>query len=85
MAGTLLAEVMPERVREPCGGLMHAAAYFGVLAVSAVYLLAGAELGRRGTFLLGGIPALAVFLIRRTTPEPERRQENADARLRRSF
>ncbi|WBO61817.1 MFS transporter [Streptomyces camelliae] len=85
MAGTLLSEVMPERVRERFGGLMHSAAYFGVLAVSAVYLLAGPELGWRGMFLLGGIPALAVFLIRRTTPEPERWQENADARLQRSF
>ncbi|MGW5658839.1 MFS transporter [Streptomyces sp. NPDC003758] len=85
MAGTLLAEVMPERVRERFGGLMHSAAYFGVLAVSAVYLLAGAELGWRGMFLLGGIPALAVFLIRRTTPEPGRWQENADDRRRRSF
>ena len=85
MAGTLLAEVMPERVRERFGGLMHSAAYFGVLAVSAVYLVAGAELGWRGMFLLGGIPALAVFLIRRTTPEPERWQENADDRRRRSF
>ncbi|MFF4258691.1 MFS transporter [Streptomyces sp. NPDC001663] len=85
MAGTLLAEVMPERVRERFGGLMHSAAYFGVLAVSAVYLLAGSALGWRGMFLLGGIPALAVFLIRRTTPEPERWADNADARLQRSF
>ncbi|MEU0964715.1 MFS transporter [Streptomyces sp. NPDC005917] len=85
MAGTLLSEVMPERVRERFGGLMHSAAYFGVLAVSAVYLLAGPELGWRGMFLLGGIPALAVFLIRRTTPEPERWQETAGARLQRSF
>jgi MFS family permease len=64
---------------------MHSAAYFGVLAVSAIYLLAGPELGWRGMFLLGGIPALAVFLLRRTTPEPERWQDNAGTRVRRSF
>lgn len=85
MAGTLLSEIMPERVRERFGALMRSAAYFGVLAVSAVHLLAGPELGRRRMFLLGGIPALAVFLLRRTTPEPERRQDHADVRNRRAF
>ncbi|MQY21115.1 MFS transporter [Nocardia macrotermitis] len=72
MAGTLLAEVLPERVRARFGGLMHSAAYVGVLIVSALYLAAGPQLGWRGMFLIGGIPALAVFIIRRTTPEPER-------------
>ncbi|MEU1161289.1 MFS transporter [Streptomyces sp. NPDC005921] len=79
MAGTLLSEVMPERVRERFGGLMHSAAYFGVLAVSAVYLLFGPELGWRGMFFIGGFPALAVFLIRRSTPEPERWKDKSDA------
>ncbi len=77
MAGTLLAEILPERVRARFGGAMHSAAYFGVLAVSALYLVAGPQLGWRGMFLIGGIPAFAVFLIRRTTPEPERWQEHA--------
>ncbi|MEW1827217.1 MFS transporter [Streptomyces sp. NPDC088196] len=85
MAGTLLAEVMPERVRIRFGGLMHSAAYFGVLLVAAVYLLFGSALGWRGMFFLGGIPALAVFLIRRTTPEPERWKERAAERAHRSF
>src|SRR6185312_9020467 len=34
MAGTLLAEVLPERVRARFGGAMHSAAYVGVRAVS---------------------------------------------------
>ncbi|WP_329142582.1 MFS transporter [Streptomyces sp. NBC_01456] len=85
MAGTLLAEVIPERVRARFGGLMHSAAYFGVLAVSCVYLLFGPALGWRGMFFVGGIPALAVFLIRRTTPEPERWQEDTSDRPARSF
>ncbi|MER6358988.1 MFS transporter [Streptomyces sp. NPDC001634] len=79
MAGTLLSEVMPERVRERFGGLMHSAAYFGVLAVSAVYLLFGPERGWRGMFFIGGFPALAVFLIRRSTPEPERWKDKSHA------
>jgi MFS family permease len=85
MAGTLLAEVLPERVRARFGGAMHSAAYFGVLAVSALYLVAGPQLGWRGMFLIGGIPALAVFLIRRTTPEPQRWQEQSDEVRRQSF
>ncbi|TSB18979.1 MFS transporter [Streptomyces benahoarensis] len=85
MAGTLLAEVMPERVRARLGGAMHSAGYFGVLTVSAVYLLFGPALGWRGMFFIGGIPALAVFLMRRTTPEPERWQADASSRKARSF
>ncbi|MFB6677310.1 MFS transporter [Streptomyces sp. NPDC056390] len=85
MAGTLLSEVIPERVRARFGGLMHSAAYFGVLAISVIYLLAGPELGWRGMFFVGGLPALAVFLIRRTTPEPERWQEETSGRQERSF
>ncbi|WP_081389541.1 MFS transporter [Mycobacterium colombiense] len=85
MAGTLLAEVLPERVRARFGGAMHSAAYVGVLVVSALYLVAGPQLGWRGMFLVGGIPAMAVFIIRRTTPEPERWQQRADDAHRRSF
>jgi MFS family permease len=84
MAGTLLAELLPEGVRARFGGAMHSAAYFGVLAVSALYLAVGPELGWRGMFLIGGIPALAVFVIRRTTSEPERWQQCTDE-LSRSF
>ncbi|HZA10209.1 MFS transporter [Mycobacterium sp.] len=85
MAGTLLAEVLPERVRARFGGAMHSAAYVGVLAVSTLYLLAGPHLGWRGMFLIGGLPALAVFIIRRTTPEPQRWRERAEEVRRRSF
>jgi MFS family permease len=85
MAGTLLAEILPERVRARFGGAMHSAAYVGVLLVSALYLIAGPQLGWRGMFLIGGIPALAVFIIRRTTPEPEKWKERADDARRRSF
>jgi len=85
MAGTLLAEVMPERARARFGGLLHSAAYFGVLAVSVIYLLFGTSLGWRGLFFVGAVPALAVFLLRRTTPEPERWQEDTQEREARSF
>ncbi|MBP0458728.1 MFS transporter [Streptomyces montanisoli] len=85
MAGTLLAEVMPEERRDRRGGLMHTAAYVGVLVVSLIYLAFGSALGWRGLFFIGGLPALAVFLIRRGTPEAERWSQDAGERSRRSF
>lgn len=84
MAGTLLSEVMPEHRRARLGGLMHSAAYWGVLLVSVIYLLFGTALGWRGLLIVGVLPALAVFVIRRGTPEPERWQR-AEARTRGSL
>src|SRR5260370_42198017 len=78
MAGTLLAEVLPERVRARFGGAMHSAAYVGVLAVSALYLVAGPQLGWRGMFLIGGPPPLGLFIIPRMTPQPERWQQRPE-------
>lgn len=75
MAGTLLSEVMPENRRARFGGLMHSAAYWGVLLVSLIYLLFGTALGWRGLLFIGVLPALVVFFIRRGTPEPERWRE----------
>lgn len=72
MAGTLVAESVPERVRERFGGFLHSAAYAGVLLASLLYLAAGQYLGWRGMFLLGLVPALLVFVIRRNTVEPPR-------------
>jgi MFS family permease len=77
MAGTLVAETVPERIRARFGGFLHSAAYVGVLAASLIYLLAGQHLGWRGMFFLGLLPALLIFVIRRKTVEPERWQENA--------
>ena len=80
MAGTLLAEIIPEQRRVRFGGLMHSAAYWGVLIVSAIYLLWGTALGWRGMLFVGVVPALAVFFFRRSTPEPERWQQTGASR-----
>ena len=72
MAGTLLSEVMPERSRVRLGGVMHSAAYVGVIVVSLIYLWGGTAIGWRGMFFVGALPAVAVFAIRSKTPEPER-------------
>lgn len=88
MAGTILSEVMPERIRARFGGLMHSAAYVGVLVVSLIYLGFGTQLGWRGLFFVGVFPALAVFGIRKLTPEPTRwkeTRERQEATEQRSF
>lgn len=71
-AGTLIAETVPETSRERFGGLMHSAAYVGVLGASAVYLAFGAFLGWRGMFFCGLLPALLIFFARGRIEEPER-------------
>jgi MFS family permease len=79
MAGTLVAETVPEKVRERFGGFMHSAAYMGVLLASIVYLAAGEVLGWRGMFALGLLPALLVFIVRRHTEEPEQWRKRGPA------
>ncbi|HEX3785408.1 MAG TPA: MFS transporter [Pseudonocardiaceae bacterium] len=72
MAGTLVAESVPERVRVRFGGFLHSAAYVGVFFAAMLYLLAGQYLGWRGMFFLGLLPAVLIFVIRRKTVEPQR-------------
>jgi MFS family permease len=76
-AGTLIAETVPESARERFGGLMHSAAYLGVLGASAVYLAFGGFLGWRGMFFSGLLPALLIFFVRGKIEEPVRWRERA--------
>ncbi len=82
MAGTLVAESVPERVRERLGGFLHSAAYVGVLGASVLYLVAGGVLGWRGMFVLGLLPALLVLVIRRRMVEPSRWERSGGQRTR---
>lgn len=72
MAGTLVAEIMPERARARFGGILHAGVYFGLLVAALVNYFIGINLGWRWMFYLGLLPALFVFYIRSQTHEPER-------------
>ncbi|MGW4125984.1 MFS transporter [Nocardia sp. NPDC004711] len=72
MAGTVVAESVPERIRVKLGGVLHSANYVGQLLTALVYLAFGEQLGWRGLFLLGVLPALLVLFIRRKTQEPAR-------------
>jgi len=73
----LVAEVMPDRARPYCLGLLQGLAALGQVAGSAVSLVIGpqAEIaglpGWRLLFLIGILPALLVVLIRFSLREPE--------------
>jgi MFS family permease len=73
----LVAEVMPERARPYCLGLLQGLAALGQVAGSAISLVIGpqAEIegvaGWRWLFLAGIIPSLLVVLIRFSLREPE--------------
>jgi MFS family permease len=70
MAGTLVAETMPERLRPRFGGLLHAGCYFGILCGALVNYFIGISLGWRTMFFVGLLPALFVIYIRSQTTEP---------------
>lgn len=72
MAGTLVAEIMPERLRTRFGGILHAGVYMGLLLGALVNYWIGIDLGWRWMFYLGLLPALFIFYIRWQTKEPER-------------
>jgi MFS family permease len=69
MAGTLVAETMPERLRPRFGGILHAGCYFGILCGSLVNYFVGINLGWRVMFYIGLLPALFVIYIRSQTAE----------------
>ncbi|MFI1919777.1 MFS transporter [Nocardia sp. NPDC020380] len=85
MAGTVVAEAVPERLRVKLGGILHSANYIGQLATAVIYLAFGQLLGWRGLFLLGLVPALMVLFIRRNTEEPARWQAKSAQRQRQSL
>jgi MFS family permease len=67
---TLLHESLPEPLRVRYAGWLHTATPTGItLAAAASFLFPW--IGWRGAFLLGALPALLVFYLRRKIPEPE--------------
>ena len=72
MAGTLVAETIPERLRPRFGGILHAGVYGGILLGSVANYAIGLQFGWRSMFFLGILPALFVLYIRSQTKEPGR-------------
>jgi MFS family permease len=69
VGSSLLAETWPRRWRPWIAAVLQAGVNIGILlACLVVYLMAG--LDPRNVFLVGILPALLVFWIRRSVPEP---------------
>jgi MFS family permease len=72
VGSSLLAESWPARLRPWAAAVLQTGVNVGVLiACGTVYILAGVNNYEHLVFLVGALPALIVFWIRRSVPEPE--------------
>jgi MFS transporter, SHS family, lactate transporter len=69
VGASLTMESIPPRARGFVSGLLQSGYPSGYFLASAVYGLLFDHIGWRGLFLVGAIPALLVFYIRRSVPE----------------
>jgi MFS family permease len=67
----ILAETWPEKARAKGAAILQTSAGMGYLAAAFIYLLVGGY-GWRLVFLAGALPAILLFLIRKTIRESER-------------
>jgi MFS family permease len=67
----ILAETWPEKARAKGAAILQTSAGMGYLAAALIYLLVGGYSWRL-VFLAGALPAVLLFLIRRTIRESER-------------
>jgi len=80
VAASLVAEVFPARARARAGGIFHATSILGTWMAATVGLLVAAHW--RYAYLVGVVPALLVFAIRRSVREPQRWQQARSERQR---
>src|SRR6201994_445653 len=74
-AGTpLLHESVPEKMRVRYTGWLHTATPTGLFLAALATLVVSSELGWRGMFMLGIVPALLIAYLRTSVPEPVRAQ-----------
>jgi len=71
VGASLTMESIPARWRGPVSGLLQAGYPSGYLLATLLYRIAygGGWLGWRGMFMVGALPTLLVFYIRRNVPE----------------
>ena len=72
IGATLIAEEWPEERRTMGAGMMHTGYYFGFFLAALANYLVGSRYGWRWMFVVGGLPALLVMLIRKGMTEPAR-------------
>ena len=70
IGATLISEEWPEERRTMGAGMMHTGYYFGFFLAALANYLVGSRYGWRWMFVVGGVPALLVILIRRGMSEP---------------
>ena len=69
----ILAETWPEKARAKGAAMLQTSAGMGYFAAAIIYLVAGGQSWRL-VFLIGALPALLLFFIRKTVRESERWQ-----------
>ncbi len=72
IGASLVAEEWPEERRTRGGAWMHTGYYFGFFLAAAANYFIGSRYGWRYMFVVGGLPALLVGLIRNNVREPAR-------------
>jgi MFS family permease len=72
IGATLISEEWPEERRTMGAGMMHTGYYFGFFLAALANYFVGSRFGWRWMFVVGGLPALLVIVIRRGMMEPER-------------
>ncbi len=78
MGATLISEEWPESRRTMGAALMHTGYYFGFFLAAFANFFVGSRYGWRWMFIVGGVPALLVILIRRGMHEPARWEAKRD-------
>jgi len=76
VGAALVAEVFPPRARARASGIFHSTSVFGTWLAAIAGLAVGAQW--RYAYLLGVLPALLVFWVRRSIHEPERWQRTGE-------
>jgi MFS family permease len=76
IGATLISEEWPEERRTMGAGMMHTGYYFGFFLAALANYFVGSQYGWRWMFVVGGVPALLVILIRRGMREPARWEAN---------
>ncbi|MGH9680813.1 MAG: MFS transporter, partial [Candidatus Acidiferrales bacterium] len=72
LGATLIAEEWPEDRRTMGAGMMHTGYYFGFFLAAFANYFVGSRYGWRWMFVVGGVPALLLTVIRKSMREPER-------------
>jgi MFS family permease len=72
IGGTFVAEAWPERRRRAGAGYMHTGYYVGILVAGMLNYAVGSHLGWRVMFIVGGLPAIFLAVLRHGVTEPAR-------------